>query len=242
MDSQQPPLQPNTPDGDHSGHTSVKPSEATRTLSALSASTEPGTSTSWETDLMAMILEPRNLRRALQRVLANAGAPGVDGVTVEDFSDQLRTNWPQIAETLRAGTYRPAPVRRVDIPKPDGQGTRMLGIPTVLDRFIQQAVSQVLTPVFDPGFSPSSFGFRPGRSAHDAILQAQTYLNDGCSWVVDLDLEKFFDRVNHDILMARIARHVKDKPVLRLIRRYLQAGILTEGVVMARTEGTPQGG
>ena len=118
----------------------------------------------------------------------------------------------------------------------------MLGIPTVLDRFIQQAVSQVLTPVFDPGFSPSNFGFGPGRSAHDAILQAQTYLNDGFSWVVDLDLEKFFDRVNHDILMARLARHVKDKPVLRLIRRYLQAGILTEGVVMARTEGTPQGG
>ena len=241
MDSQQPPLQLNAPDGDHGAHPSVKPSQDARALSALSASAEPGTSTSDETELMEAILESRNLRRALQRVQSNAGAPGVDGVTVEHFPEQLRNQWSQMADALRAGTYRPAPVRRVDIPKPGG-GTRMLGIPTVLDRFIQQAVLQVLTPVFDPHFSASSFGFRPGRSAHDAILQAQTYLNEGFAWVVDLDLEKFFDRVNHDILMARVARRVKDKAVLRLIRRYLQAGILAEGVVMARTEGTMQGG
>lgn len=241
MDSHQPPLQPNTPDGDHGAHPSVKPSQDARALSALSASAEPGTSTPYETELMEAILESRNLRRALQRVQSNAGAPGVDGVTVEHFPEQLRTQWSQVADALRAGTYRPAPVRRVDIPKPGG-GTRMLGIPTVLDRFIQQAVLQVLTPVFDPHFSASSFGFRPGRSAHDAILQAQTYLNEGFAWVVDLDLEKFFDRVNHDLLMARVARRVKDKAVLRLIRRYLQAGMLAEGVVMARTEGTMQGG
>lgn len=241
MDSHQPPLQPNTLDGDHGAHPSVKPSQDARALSALSASAEPGTSTPYETELMEAILESRNLRRALQRVQSNAGAPGVDGVTVEHFPEQLRTHWPQVADTLRAGTYRPAPVRRVDIPKPGG-GTRMLGIPTVFDRFIQQAVLQVLTPVFDPHFSASSFGFRPGRSAHEAILQAQTYLNEGFAWVVDLDLEKFFDRVNHDVLMARVARRVKDKAVLRLIRRYLQTGILAEGVVMARTEGTMQGG
>lgn len=242
MDSQQPPIQLNTPDGDHGGHPSVKPSQDARALSALSASAEAGTSTPDETVLMEAILESRNLRRALQRVQSNAGAPGVDGVTVENFPEQLRDRWPRIADALRAGTYRPAPVRRVDIPKSGGQGTRMLGIPTVLDRFIQQAVLQVLTPVFDPDFSPSSFGFRPGRSAHDAIVQAQTYLNEGFGWVVDLDLEKFFDRVNHDILMARVARRVKDKTLLRLIRRYLQAGILAEGVVMVRTEGTMQGG
>ncbi len=180
---------------------------------------------------MDAILDPANLRAALTQVVANAGAPGVDGVTVDQLTTVLAAHRPDVAHQRWQGTYVPTAVRRVDIPKPDGKGTRMLGIPTTLDRFIQQAVQQVLTPLFDPMFSEASFGFRPGRSAHDAIRQAQQYLNEGYTWVVDLDLEKFFDRVNHDILMARVARHIADKAVLRLIRSYLQEGIMAEGVV-----------
>ncbi|NZD29010.1 group II intron reverse transcriptase/maturase [Escherichia coli] len=178
---------------------------------------------------------------AWKRVKANKGSAGADGLTIEQTVEHLKTRWPYIREALLNGTYRPQPVRRVEIPKPTG-GTRELGIPTVIDRLIQQALLQVLQPLIDPTLSEFSYGFRPGRSAHDAVLQAQRYAQDGFRVVVDVDLEKFFDRVNHDILMDRLARRIADKAVLWLIRRYLQAGIMADGVVMARDEGTPQGG
>jgi RNA-directed DNA polymerase len=179
--------------------------------------------------------------KAHQRVVRNGGAPGVDGMTVEGLMPHCREHWEQIRERILNGTYMPQPVRRVEIPKPDGQGTRTLGIPTVLDRMIQQAVAQVLQPIFEPTFSESSFGFRPGRSTHGAVLRAHECIQQGFGWVADLDLEKFFDRVNHDVLMARVARRVKDKRVLLLIRRFLQAGMMEGGLVSPRTEGTPQG-
>jgi RNA-directed DNA polymerase len=185
--------------------------------------------------------EKQNLTQALHRVESNRGAPGVDGMTVEELRSYLKTEWPGIRAALDEGRYRPCPVRRVMIPKPDG-GERQLGIPTVLDRFIQQAVAQALTPLFEPLFSAHSYGFRPGRSAHDAVRQAQAYVQEGYDWVVDIDLEKFFDRVNHDMLMARVARVVRDKRVLKLIRVYLESGVMVEGVVMDTEEGTPQGG
>jgi group II intron reverse transcriptase/maturase len=162
-------------------------------------------------------------------------------MTVEELRPYLKTDWPGIRAALDEGRYRPSPVRRVMIPKPDG-GERQLGIPTVADRFIQQAVAQALTPLFEPLFSTYSYGFRPGRSAHDAVRQAQAYVQEGYDWVVDIDLEKFFDRVNHDILMARVARVVRDKRVLKLIRAYLESGVMVDGVVMETEEGTPQGG
>jgi group II intron reverse transcriptase/maturase len=162
-------------------------------------------------------------------------------MTVEELRPYIIAHWLEIREALEGGRYRPSPVRRVGIPKPEG-GERELGIPTVLDRFIQQAVGQVLTPLFESRFSPHSYGFRPGRSAHDAMKQAQKYVQEGNDWVVDIDLEKFFDRVNHDMLMARVARVVKDKRVLKLIRAYLESGVMVNGVVMDREEGTPQGG
>ncbi len=178
---------------------------------------------------------------AWKRVEANQGSAGVDGLTVEQTEGFLRTQWPKIREELLKGTYRPQAVRRVEIPKPGG-GVRELGIPTVVDRLIQQALLQVLQPMIDPTFSEFSYGFRPGRSAHDAVRQAERYVQEGYRIVVDIDLEKFFDRVSHDILMDRLAERIPDKRILRLIRRYLQAGIMGNGVVVDRTEGTPQGG
>jgi len=192
-------------------------------------------------DLMDQACERQNLRAALRRVRQNAGSPGIDGMTVEELPFYLRVHWPRLREELLAGRYQPQPVRRVAIPKPGG-GERDLGIPTVLDRFIQQALLQVLQPRFDPTFSDASYGFRPGRSAHDAVRRAQAYVQEGRRFVVDIDLEKFFDRVNHDILMGRLAQRIADRRVLRLIRRYLTAGVLANGVVIERDEGTPQGG
>jgi RNA-directed DNA polymerase len=183
-----------------------------------------------------------NMLAAYQRVVSNKGAPGADGMTVDELMPMLRERWQVIREELLSGAYEPSPVRKVEIPKPGGKGVRMLGIPSVLDRLIQQALLQVLQPCFDPTFSDGSFGFRPGRSAHQALEQAREHVAVGHRWVVDMDLEKFFDRVNHDVLMSRMARRIKDKRILRLIRRYLQAGMTEGGLVSQRTEGTPQGG
>jgi len=191
--------------------------------------------------LMEEVVSGPNLRMALKRVRGNKGSPGVDGMTVQELPGYLQREWPRLKQELLQGTYRPRPVKRVEIPKPDG-GTRQLGIPTVVDRFIQQALLQVLEPKYDPSFSPFSYGFRPGKSAHQALKQAKAHVESGCGWVVDLDLEKFFDRVNHDVLMSRLARRIGDKGILRLIRRYLEAGVLLNGVVVERWEGTPQGG
>ena len=191
---------------------------------------------------MEEVLRRENVFAAYKRVVQNGGAAGVDGMTVEDLMPHCREQWTRIREELLGGRYKPQPVRRVEIPKPDGKGSRMLGIPTVVDRMIQQALMQVLQPIFDPTFSDASFGFRPRRSAHGAVVRARDHIRAGHRWVVDLDLAKFFDRVNHDVLMARVARRVKDKRVLLLIRRFLQAGMMEGGVVSARTEGTPQGG
>jgi len=192
--------------------------------------------------MLEAVVERENMIAALRRVEANKGSAGVDEMTVESLRPYLREHWPHIKEQLLAGRYMPSPVRRVYIPKPTGKGMRQLGIPTVIDRLIQQALHQVMLPIFDCDFSKSSYGFRPGRSAHQAVLAARAYVASGRRWVVDIDLEKFFDRVNHDVLMARITVKVKDKRVLGLIRRYLQAGVLSDGVVSQRTEGTPQGG
>ena len=192
-------------------------------------------------DLMERVVERENCLRALNRVRSNKGSPGIDGMRVEELPEYLRENWERIRAELLAGSYRPSAVRRHEIPK-SGGGVRQLGIPTVLDRFIQQAILQVLQPIFDPTFSEYSYGFRPGRRAHDAVCQAQRYVQSGRRWVVDVDLEKFFDRVNHDVLMVRLAKRVEDKRLLKVIRRYLEAGILADGVVVDRHEGTLQGG
>lgn len=192
--------------------------------------------------LLEEVLRRENRLAAHARVGRNGGAPGVDGRTVDELRPFGRQHWTRIREDLRSDRYEPQPVRRVEIPKPDGGGRRPLGIPTVLDRLIQQALLQALQPLVDPTFSDRSFGFRPGRSALDAVERAREHIAAGHRWVVDLDLDKFFDRVNHDVLMARVARRVKDKRVLRLIRRSRQAGVLAGGLVSPRTEGTPQGG
>lgn len=191
--------------------------------------------------LMEVILERENLKQALRRVEANKGAAGVDGMRVKELRAHLKQRWPALREELLSGTYQPAPVRRKEIPKAGG-GMRKLGIPTVVDRFIQQAVLQVLQDDWDATFSAHSYGFRPGRTAHQAVAQAQEYINAGYDTVVDIDLEKFFDRVNHDVLMSRVARRVADKRVLKLIRAYLNSGVLENGLVSPTDEGTPQGG
>jgi RNA-directed DNA polymerase len=186
------------------------------------------------------VFSKTNLTRALRRVERNRGAPGVDGVTTDELRGWLVGHWAEVKEALDAGRYRPQPVRRVEIPKPDG-GMRMLGVPTVLDRLIQQAMAQVLMPIFDPDFSEHSYGFRPGRSAHQAVEQARVWLGDGFRWVVDVDLDRFFDRVNHDKLMHRVAGRVADKRLLRLVRAYIEAGVMVDGVKQPVAEGTPQG-
>ena len=195
---------------------------------------------SWVT--MEEVVCRENMLAAYRRVVGNQGAPGVDGMTVDELMPMLRERWQAIRDELLSGTHVPSPVRKVEIPKPGGKGVRMLGIPTVLDRLIQQALLHVLQPRFDPTFSDSSFGFRPGRSAHQALEKAREHIAAGHRWVIDMDLEKFFDRVNHDVLMSRLARRIKDKRILRLIRRYLQAGMMKDGLVSQRTQGTSQGG
>ena len=192
-------------------------------------------------DLMETVVTQANATAAWLAVKRNGGAPGIDGMTTEQLRDHVRKHWEAIRAKLLAGTYVPSPVRRVEIPKPNG-GVRLLGIPTVLDRWLQQMLMQALQPIFDPAFSAHSYGFRPGKSAHDAVRAAQSYVQAGKDWVVDMDITKFFDRVNHDILMHRIGQTIRDKRVLSLIGRYLRAGVMVEGLVQASEEGTPQGG
>jgi RNA-directed DNA polymerase len=191
--------------------------------------------------LMEEVIRVSNLNKALDRVRANKGAAGVDGMTVAELQPWFAQHLGELSRSLKDGTYQPQPVRGVEIPKPGG-GVRQLGIPTVIDRLVQQAILQVLDPLLDPTFSSSSFGFRPGRSAHDALAQAQKYVSEGRAIVVDMDLEKFFDRVNHDILMSRLSRRVADKRLLRIVRRFLEAGLMRDGICVRREEGTPQGG
>jgi RNA-directed DNA polymerase len=207
-------------------------------LSAANSCTESPTSSD---RLMESICDPENLELAMAKVIANGGAPGVDGMTAKQLEKYFERHRVRLVAVLLTGTYRPQPVKRVEIPKPDG-GVRKLGIPTAVDRVIQQAILQVLSPRWDATFSDYSFGFRPGRSAHQAIAQAQTYLEEGFTWVVDMDLEKFFERVNHDVLMSRVARRVGDKRLLKLIRAFLNSGVMIGGLAEATPEGTPQGG
>ena len=205
------------------------------------SATSKGETGEFEYGSLERILSKNNLVSAMKRVISNKGSYGVDGMTVYELKQFLNMNWSKIREDIFSGEYKPMPVRRVEIPKPNG-GTRLLGIPTVLDRFIQQAIAQELNTIYDNKFSENSFGFRPKRRAKDAIMKAQDYINEGYRWVVDMDLEKFFDKVNHDILMYKLSKDIQDKRVLKLIRRYLQSGIMINGVIVANEEGTPQGG
>jgi RNA-directed DNA polymerase len=203
---------------------------------------DPSQSRYDETQLMESCVERSNMLSAWKRVKKNGGSPGVDGMTIDETEKYLKFQWPIIRKELLEGTYQPKAVRKVEIEKPGGAGMRQLGIPTATDRLIQQCILQILQPQWDPTFRPNSYGFRPGKSAHQAICQAQKYVQDGKHFVVDCDLEKFFDRVNHDILMDRVMKRVKDLRLVKLIRRYLQAGTMDQGVVVEREEGTPQGG
>ncbi len=218
----------------------VKPEAPREEQSGFPAPGESAPHPAEAEDLWGRFLSRENLAAALRRVEQNRGAPGVDGMRTTELRSWLRSHWLEVRGSLEAGTYRPQPVRRATIPKPTG-GERELGVPTALDRMIQQALQQVLQPVFDPHFSERSFGFRPGRSAHQAIERAKRDIAEGFEWAVDLDLDRFFDRVQHDALMARVARRVPDKQVLRLIRRYLEAGVMADGVKQPTEEGTPQG-
>lgn len=209
--------------------------------SGESRTAENGNERSGSGHLMELVVEQRNVEKAMKRVMKNKGSPGVDGMTVDELPKHLAERWQGLRVQLLEGLYQPTPVREVEIPKSDG-GVRKLGIPTVLDRLIQQSILQVLQPMFDPTFSQHSHGFRPGRSAHGAVCEAQQYIQQGKVVVVDVDLEKFFDRVNHDVLMGRLEQRIGDKRMLGLLRRYLEAGIMANGVVMERHEGTPQGG
>ncbi|WP_082685760.1 group II intron reverse transcriptase/maturase [Ferroacidibacillus organovorans] len=233
--------QQKTPQGALDQEVAVKPQgTGTQGLSSSSAQGQIPTCEG-KALLLESVLERSNMLQALDRVESNKGASGVDGVDVKSLRNYVVEHWAGIRQQLLAGTYKPQPVRRVEIPK-SGGGKRGLGIPTVIDRLIQQALLQVLTPIFDPTFSEHSYGFRPGRKAHDAVIQAQGYIQAGYRWTVDMDLEKFFDRVNHDILMSRVARKVKDKRVLKLIRAYLNAGVMVNGIATRTELGTPQGG
>jgi RNA-directed DNA polymerase len=235
-------MRPKTPEqlASSTGHRSEPPGTCRRGTEPPVAKREPQ-SPALDERLMEEVCERDNLERAWQRVRENKGGPGVDGMTLDEAVDYLREHWPALRDQLLHGTYQPQPVKRVEIPKPDG-GIRKLGIPCVVDRLIQQALLQVLQKRWDPTFSEYSYGFRPGRSAHQAVAQAQAFVADGYHWVVDLDLEKFFDRVNQDRLMARIAERISDKRVLTVIRAFLKAGVLEDGLVSPTDEGTPQGG
>jgi RNA-directed DNA polymerase len=219
------------------GETPVSGDEGSEPLVAKPTSESPACTE----QIMEEVCDQGNLEKAWKRVRQNKGGPGVDGMTVDAAKDYLREHWPAIRSHLLGGTYQPLPVKRVEIPKPEG-GVRKLGVPCVVDRLIQQALLQVLQDQWDPTFSEHSYGFRPGRSAHQAVAQAQQYIAEGYSIVVDLDLERFFDRVNHDGLMARVAARVTDKRVLKLIRAFLKAGVMEGGLARPADEGTPQGG
>jgi group II intron reverse transcriptase/maturase len=212
-----------------------------RSGEARSAAHENERSGNDEKQMLELVVERSNVEAALRRVKKNKGSPGIDGMTVEELPAYVAKHWSRLREDLLAGRYRPQPVRRHAIPKKDG-GVRELGIPTVVDRLIQQCILHVLQPRFDPTLSQHSYGFRPGKRAHDAVCAAQRFIQEGRRWVVDVDLEAFFDRVNHDVLMSRLAKRIADRRLLRLIRHYLDAGIMAHGVVMERHEGTPQGG
>lgn len=234
--------QQKTPKGGYPQEEAVNPQGTDGAPSYSPAQTSATTREEGYTQLMEQVVERANMIQALHRVESNKGAPGTDGMAIESLRPFLKDHWPEIRKELLNGTYQPKPVRRVEIPKPDGTGVRLLGVPSVLDRLIQQALLQILNPIFDPTFSPYSYGFRPRCKAQSAVKQAQQYIQGGYRWVVDLDLEKFFDKVNHDILMSRLARRIKDRRVLLLIRRYLQAGVMSKGCHIETEQGTPQGG